>query len=107
MANIRKSFNFRSGLQVDTSNFIVNENGNVGVGTKSPATALEVNGAIKGGVNVSDKSADFTLSSSDNGNFINGTSASFDQISISSDLGSDFNCSAVVEISVPITGISK
>ena len=26
MANIRKSFNFRSGLQVDTENFIVNEN---------------------------------------------------------------------------------
>lgn len=36
MANIRKSFNFRSGLQVDTSNFIVNENGNVGVGTTTP-----------------------------------------------------------------------
>ena len=69
--------------------------GNVGVGTQSPATALEVDGAIKGGVNVSDKSADFTLGSSDNGNFINGTSASFDQISISSDLGSDFNCSVM------------
>ena len=69
--------------------------GNVGVGTQSPATALEVNGAIKGGVNVSDKSADFTLGSSDNGNFVNGTSASFDQISISSDLGSDFNCSVM------------
>ena len=37
MANIRKSFNFRSGLQVDTENFIVNENGNVGVGTSTPA----------------------------------------------------------------------
>ena len=66
--------------------------GNVGVGTQSPATALEVNGAIKGGVNVSDKSADFTLSSADNGNFINGTSTSFDQISISSDIGANFNC---------------
>jgi hypothetical protein len=33
MANIRKSFNFRDGLQVDTDNFIVNPVGNVGIGT--------------------------------------------------------------------------
>jgi len=33
MANIRKSFNFRSGLQVDNDNFIVNSNGLVGIGT--------------------------------------------------------------------------
>ena len=33
MANIRKSFNFRDGLQVDTDNFIVNPLGNVGIGT--------------------------------------------------------------------------
>jgi hypothetical protein len=82
--------------------------GNVGVGTQSPATALEVDGAIKGGVNVSDKSADFTLGSSDNGNFVNGTSASFDQISISSDLGSNFNCSVMHPTSdVEITGSSS
>ena len=33
MANIRKSFNFSDGLQVDTDNFIVNPLGNVGIGT--------------------------------------------------------------------------
>jgi hypothetical protein len=69
--------------------------GDVGIGTQSPATALEVNGAIKGGFNLSEKSADFTLGASDNGNFINGTSTSFDQISISSDLGAGFNVSVL------------
>jgi hypothetical protein len=69
--------------------------GDVGIGTQSPATALEVNGAIKGGFNLSEKSADFTLGASDNGNFINGTSSSFDQISISSDLGAGFNASVM------------
>ncbi len=36
MANIRKSFNFRSGLQVDNENFVVNANGLVGIGTSVP-----------------------------------------------------------------------
>ncbi len=36
MANIRKSFNFRSGLQVDNDNFVINENGLVGIGTSIP-----------------------------------------------------------------------
>ncbi len=65
--------------------------GNVGIGTTSPQTELHVEGAIKGGFSLSAKSADFTLAASDNGEFINGTSASFDQITISSDLGADFN----------------
>ena len=33
MANYNKSFNFRNGVQVDTDNFIVNQNGLVGIGT--------------------------------------------------------------------------
>src|SRR6056300_292742 len=37
MANIRKSFNFRSGLQVDNDNFVINENGLVGIGTSAPS----------------------------------------------------------------------
>ncbi|MAO23699.1 MAG: hypothetical protein CMJ25_23370 [Phycisphaerae bacterium] len=37
MANIRKSFNFRSGLQVDNDNFVINENGLVGIGTSFPS----------------------------------------------------------------------
>ena len=36
MANIPKSFNFRNGLQVDNDNFVVNANGNVGIGTSIP-----------------------------------------------------------------------
>ena len=36
MANIRKSFNFRTGLQVDNDNFVVNSNGLVGIGTSIP-----------------------------------------------------------------------
>ena len=81
-----------------TERMRIDSAGNVGIGTNSPITggsALEVVGPIKGGVNVSDKSADFTLSSADNGNFINGTSTSFDQISISSDIGVNFNCTVI------------
>ena len=40
MANIRKSFNFRSGLQVDNDNFVVNSNGLVGIGTSVPTQYL-------------------------------------------------------------------
>ena len=40
MANIRKSFNFKSGLQVDNNNFVVNTNGLVGIGTSIPTTYL-------------------------------------------------------------------
>ena len=40
MANIRKSFNFRTGLQVDNDNFVVNENGLVGIGTSVPQNYL-------------------------------------------------------------------
>lgn len=40
MANIRKSFNFKTGLQVDTDNFVINENGLVGIGTSVPQNYL-------------------------------------------------------------------
>ena len=40
MANIRKSFNFRSGLQVDNDNFVINANGLVGIGTSVPQNYL-------------------------------------------------------------------
>jgi len=40
MANYRKSFNLRNGIQVDNSNFVVNSNGLVGVGTSSPSGYL-------------------------------------------------------------------
>ena len=47
MANIRKSFNFRNGVQVDEDNFIVNANGLVGIGTSIPSQNLDVRGTAK------------------------------------------------------------
>jgi hypothetical protein len=47
MANIRKSFNFRSGLQVDNDNFYVNPNGLVGIGTSIPTEAIDAIGNVK------------------------------------------------------------
>jgi len=40
MSNNRKAFNFRNGVQVDNDNFIVNENGLVGIGTTNPKDYL-------------------------------------------------------------------
>ena len=47
MANIRKSFNFRSGVQVDDDNLIVNPLGLVGIGTTVPTESLDVRGTVK------------------------------------------------------------
>lgn len=47
MANIRKSFNLRNGVQVDDDNFIVNPNGLVGIGTTIPEETLDVRGSVK------------------------------------------------------------
>ena len=47
MGNYTKSFNFRNGVQVDDSNFIVNPNGLVGIGTSLPEKKLDVRGNAK------------------------------------------------------------
>ncbi len=47
MANIRKTFNFRNGVQVDEDNLIVNPLGLVGIGTTVPTEALDVRGTVK------------------------------------------------------------
>jgi hypothetical protein len=47
MANYKKSFNFRNGVQVDNDNFIVNANGLVGIGTSIPTESLDVIGNVK------------------------------------------------------------
>jgi hypothetical protein len=47
MANIKKSFNFRNGFQVDDDNVVVNANGLVGIGTSIPVEALDVRGNVK------------------------------------------------------------
>jgi|TARA_R100000458_G_C8275473_1_gene250529 hypothetical protein len=47
MANYRKSFNFRNGVQVDDDNLVVNANGLVGIGTTIPTELLDVRGIAK------------------------------------------------------------
>lgn len=47
MANYRKSFNFRSGVQVDNDKFLVDGRGNVGVGTSTPNRPLDVYGTAR------------------------------------------------------------
>ena len=47
MANIKKTFNFRNGVQVDDDNLIVNATGLVGIGTTIPTEALDVRGTAK------------------------------------------------------------
>ena len=44
MANFNKSFNFRNGVQVDNDNFVINNNGLVGIGTSIPTQLLDVYG---------------------------------------------------------------
>jgi hypothetical protein len=47
MANYKKSFNFRNGVQVDEDNFLVNANGLVGIGTSVPTETLDVIGTVR------------------------------------------------------------
>ena len=46
MANIKKSFNFRNGVQVDDDNLKVSATGLVGIGTTVPTEALDVRGNV-------------------------------------------------------------
>ena len=47
MANIRKPFNFRNGVQVDDEKLIVSPTGLVGIGTTIPTESLDVRGDAK------------------------------------------------------------
>ena len=47
MANIKKTFNFRNGVQVDDDNLLVTSTGLVGIGTTVPTEALDVRGNVK------------------------------------------------------------
>ena len=47
MANIRKQFNFRNGVQIDDDNLVVSPTGLVGIGTTIPTEALDVRGTAK------------------------------------------------------------
>jgi len=46
MANIKKNFNFRNGVQVDDDNLLVTDTGLVGIGTTIPNEALDVRGNV-------------------------------------------------------------
>ena len=46
MANIKKSFNFRNGVQVDDDNLKVSATGLVGIGTTVPTESLDVRGNL-------------------------------------------------------------
>ena len=46
MANIKKNFNFRNGVQVDDDNLLVTATGLVGIGTTEPTEALDVRGNL-------------------------------------------------------------
>ena len=46
MANIKKGFNFRNGVQVDDDNLKVSPTGLVGIGTTVPTEALDVRGNL-------------------------------------------------------------
>jgi hypothetical protein len=69
MANIRKSFNFRNGVQVDDDNFIVNPNGLVGIGSTVPTESLDVLGnvRIRGSLLVDNIQADSIVNTSETG----------------------------------------
>ena len=47
MANIKKNFNFRNGVQVDDDNLLVTATGLVGIGTTVPTEALDVRGMLQ------------------------------------------------------------
>jgi len=47
MANYKKAFNFKHGVQVDVDNFVVNSIGNVGIGTSAPRQLLDVYGTAR------------------------------------------------------------
>ena len=47
MANIKKNFNFRNGVQVDDDNLLVTATGLVGIGTTVPTESLDVRGNVK------------------------------------------------------------
>ncbi len=69
MANIKKSFNFRNGVQVDDDNFIVNPNGLVGIGSTIPTESLDVLGnvRVRGSLLVDTIQADSIVNTSETG----------------------------------------
>jgi hypothetical protein len=69
MANIKKSFNFRNGVQVDDDNFIVNPNGLVGIGSTIPTESLDVLGnvRVRGSLLVDSIQADSIVNTSETG----------------------------------------
>ena len=93
MANIKKNFNFRNGVQVDDDNLLVTTTGLVGIGTTVPTEALDV----RGDVNVSG----FATITKGNVGFLTVTTLEPTEI-----VGAGINIkSGVVTSQVPGTGI--
>ena len=87
MANIRKQFNFRNGVQVDDDNLVVSPTGLVGIGTTIPTELLDVRGDAKvvGLVTANQVfTPDLTASSANITNLTLGTSIIGGGVSISS-----------------------
>ena len=69
MANLKKSFNFRHGVQVDDDNFIVDTLGRVGIGSTIPSEFFDVGGniRIRGTVFANEVNTDSLLNTSEDG----------------------------------------
>ena len=86
---MREGYSFRR----DSSNLFLDLNVGGTVTTKDIGPFADDLATLK--LSVQDKSADYTLVASDTGTLINGTAATFDALSITSDLGAGFSCTVL------------
>jgi hypothetical protein len=78
MANYKKSFSFRNGVQVDNDNFVVNTNGLIGIGTDIPANNLDLRGSASISGVVTASGYDASGVSTFRGDVLIGTGITFD-----------------------------
>jgi hypothetical protein len=78
MANYKKSFSFRNGVQVDNDNFVVNTNGLIGIGTDIPTNNLDLRGSATISGVVTASGYDASGVSTFRGDVLIGTGITFD-----------------------------